>query len=564
MSTPVVLRLRPAPPPAGAPGAVAHRAQQPLLQAWWALDAWAAPLPLRWPAAAAPPPVPKLRYRSQYRPPDPMPLREEPSRLTALSDFELALHLIDFTPLEPVLATVYRPSRKGQVPFHPVSLFLALALRRELDLSWRALARRLASPHGAGWRALLGFQEGVTPSASGLRYFFHARGGAVFEQLCPDFVTLLRQQGRFPERSTYPGDPPTQGITVTQDGMLHRARHRPRCVWTTDTCYQPRPGTAPPAADRASPGERPGRPVLVGRRPCPAQAAGHTGCLCLGPICQPQCGRASAYDREARLIHYAGPTAPAPGTTVFGYRSVAERALDDRFACAWTLRSGLYPANADERTLFDARVDGLVQAFPTLRIGEWLDDAGVGYGECLDQIWQLGARRLVAIRADPTDADPVACLQRGYDGHGRPLCPHGYPLRANGYDYQRRRTKYCCAQVCRRMPPPPGLPPQPVDACPYRDPAHPSGFVVNVGRTLPDGSLRLAREIPYGSRRWQARYGRRNLAESRNAQVEGLGLKRLPNYGLARNAKDVQLADWLLNLRTLGRLVRQATCGPGG
>ena len=77
-------------------------------------------------------------------------------------------------------------------------------------------------------------------------------------------------------------------------------------------------------------------------------------------------------------------------------------------------------------------------------------------------------------------------------------------------------------------------------------------------------ALRLAREIPYGSPRWQARYGRRNLAESRNAQVEGLGLKRLPNYGLARNAKDVQLADWLLNLRTLGRLVRQATCGPGG
>jgi hypothetical protein len=263
-------------------------------------------------------------------------------------------------------------------------------------------------------------------------------------------------------------------------------------------------------------------------------------------------------------MHYAGATPQRPGITVFGYRSVAERALDDRFACAWTLRSGLYPANADERTLFAARVDGLQQAFPTLRIGEWLDDAGVGYGECLDRLWQLGARRLVAIRADPTDRDPVACLQRGYDGHGRPLCPHGYPLRANGYDYARRRAKYYCAQVCRQVPLPPGLPEQPVAVCPYRAPAHPRGFVVNVGRTLPDGSLRLAREIPYGSPRWQARYGRRNLAESRNAQIEGLGLKRLPNYGLARNAKDVQLADWLLNLRTLGRLVRQATDGPSG
>jgi hypothetical protein len=542
--------------PASAPSAVQQRAQQPLLQAAWSLDALQATLPWRWPAPPTASPSPKPRYRSHYQWPGPPP--RAAADLAPLSDFELALQLIDFAPLEPVLATRYQPSRKGQVPFHPVSLFLACALRRELGLSWRGLARLLASEHGAGWRARLGFQAGATPSASGLRYFFHALGGAVFEQLCPDFGILLRQQGRFPERSTYPGDPPTQGITVTQDGMLHRARHRPRCVWTTDSCYQPRPlPAAPPAAPTA-------RPVLVGRRPCPAPAAGHTGCLCLGAACDAQCARASALDREARLIHYAGPTAQRPGTTVFGYRSVAERALDDRFACAWTLRSGLYPANADERTLFTARLDGLQQAFPTLRIGEWLDDAGVGYSECLERLWQLGARRLVAIRVDPSDADPRACLRRGYDGHGRPLCPHGYPLRANGYDYQRRRAKYCCAQVCRRQPAPPGLPVQDVAACPYRDPAHPSGFVVNVGRALPDGCLRLAREIPYGSPRWRARYGRRNLAESRKAQVAGLGLKRLPNSGLARNAKDVQLADWLINLHTLGRLVRQATGGPGG
>jgi hypothetical protein len=559
MSAAVVLHLRPAPVPPGgrAPSAAQQRAQQPALPATWSLAALATTLPWRWPVPAPPAASPKPRYRSRYQHPGPARLHDAAQR-AALSDFEIALHLIDFTPLEPVLAAKYRPSRKGQVPFHPVSLFLACALRRERGLSWRGLARLLAGEHGAGWRALCGFQAGATPSASGLRYFAHTLGGAVFEQLCPAFVTLLRQQGRFPEQSTYPGDPPTQGITVTQDGMLHRARHRPRCVWTTDTCYQPLPLPAPPAAGPTAP---PAPPVLAGRRSCPAPAAGHTGCLCQGPACQAQCARASTRDREARLIHYAGAPPRRPGTTVFGYRSVAERALDDRFACAWTLRSGLYPANADERTLFAARVDGLVQAFPTLPIGEWLDDAGVGYGECLARLWQLGAFRLVAIRADPADADPTACLRRGYDGHGRPLCPHGYPLRANGYDYQRRRTKYYCAQVCRRMPPPPQLPPQPVDTCPYRAPAHPSGFVVNVGRTLPDGSLRLAREIPYGSPRWQARYGRRNLAESRNAQIEGLGLKRLPNYGLARNAQELQLADWLLNLRTLGRLVRQATGG---
>jgi hypothetical protein len=247
------------------------------------------------------------------------------------------------------------------------------------------------------------------------------------------------------------------------------------------------------------------------------------------------------------------------GTNVFGYRSVAERALDDRFAVAWTLRSTLYPANTDERTVFVARVHALQTTFPDLPIGEWLDDSGVGYGDCLDAVWQLGALRMIELRADRTDADPAACLERGYDGTGRPLCPHGYRLRANGYDTRRRRATYVCAQVCRREPLRDGAPLQPVTDCPYLDPQRPLGCVVHVGRTLPDGSRRLARELPYGSPRWEARYGRRNLSESRNAQLEGLGLKRLPTYGLARNTKEVQLADFLLNLRTLGRLVRQAT-----
>ena len=66
-------------------------------------------------------------------------------------------------------------------------------------------------------------------------------------------------------------------------------------------------------------------------------------------------------------------------------------------------------------------------------------------------------------------------------------------------------------------------------------------------------------EPPYGSPAWKARYGRRNLSESRNGQLAGLGLKRLPSYGLARGTKEVQLGDFVVNLRTLGRLVREAT-----
>jgi hypothetical protein len=564
-----------APPLPAAPTARQKRAEQPLLPILWALPALEPYLPLVFPADPTLPPSPKPRYRSQYRYPGPAPLRAAARRDT-FSDFELALHLIDFGPLERVLAAHYRPSRKGQVPFHPVSLFLSVCLRRELGLGWRTLARLLASEHGAGWRALCGFTAGQTPSASGLRYFFLHVGPQVFDDLCPRFIALLRAHGLFPERSTYPGDPPERGITVSQDGMLHPARHQRTCWWATDTCYQPLAEPTRPAPARPAPA--PAAPA-VNRRPCRAREPGRDGCACDTAACQAQCVRASRLDPAARFIHYGGhhrppaasageaPAAPARTgkgrrTDVFGYRGVAERALDDRFACAWTLRSSLYPANTDERACFVDRVQALRATFPDLRIGEWLDDAAVGYGECLDAIWDLGALRLVEIRADPSDADPQACRARGYDGQGRPLCPHGYRLRANGYDEARRRAKYVCAQACRREPLGDDAPVQPVAGCPFLDPAQPVGYVVNVGRTLPDGSVRLAREIPYGSPAWQARYSRRNLSESRNGQLERLGLKRLPVYGLARANKEVQLADFLINLRTLGRLVREATIGP--
>jgi hypothetical protein len=168
-------------------------------------------------------------------------------------------------------------------------------------------------------------------------------------------------------------------------------------------------------------------------------------------------------------------------------------------------------------------------------------------------------RRRLAARRPPDDRHPG-----GPDRPrpGRLLCPHGYRLRANGYDRDRRRAKYVCAQACRRDPPPTGpadAAPQPVADCPFLDPPGSVGCVVNVGRTLPDGSRRLAREILPGSDAWHARYGRRNLSESRNGQLEGLGLKRLPTHGLTQATKEIQLADCLLNLHTFGRLIRQAS-----
>ena len=80
----------------------------------------------------------------------------------------------------------------------------------------------------------------------------------------------------------------------------------------------------------------------------------------------------------------------------------------------------------------------------------------------------------------------------------------------------------------------------------------------NVGRTLPDGSVRLAREVAYASSTWKKRYARRNLSESRNGCQEGMNLKRLPSFGLTHGLREVLLGDFLGNLRTLGRLVGEA------
>ena len=96
-------------------------------------------------------------------------------------------------------------------------------------------------------------------------------------------------------------------------------------------------------------------------------------------------------------------------------------------------------------------------------------------------------------------------------------------------------------------------------ACDYLYPQHKHGYTTTVGRTHADGTVRLAREIPYGSPTWKKLYHRRNCAESRNSVQQRLGLKRLPVYGLPPGYSQVLLGDFVANLVTLVRLFRQAT-----
>jgi hypothetical protein len=501
-------------------------------------------LPLPFPVPECLPPSPKRHYRSWYRYPGYADLADPVIRAT-LSPFEASLRLVDFSPLRDYLAQDYfAPSARGQTPFDPVSLLLGYLLRRFLDCGWNRLAKLLAGEHGAGWRRLFGFHDGVTPSESGLRYFRDTVGETTLEELVCLFIDLLHAQGLVPELSTFPGDPPDRGVSISHDLMLHDARSPMRCADVTDTCYQPAP------------------------RPCPARAEGKRGCTCTDPACAERCQRTTPADREARLIHYAGRNQDAKidgpadtGRDVYGYASNPDRLLDDRFACAWTLRTGLHPANADERALFPNSFAALQQRFPWLKIGEVLADAALGFQNCLDPIWHAGALRMIDIRADPHDPDPETQRRRGYTDKGYPLCVHGYVMRPNGHDYARRRTKWCCHQACL-SPPADGsalAPPHPVPGCPYQAEDHKHGQVVNVGRTLPDGSVRLAREIAYDSDAWHKRYGRRSLSESRNGSIEHQGLKRLPSFGLSRGRKEVAMADCLENLETLGRLVLEAT-----
>ena len=84
-------------------------------------------LPLRWPTPVGLPASPKKSYRSGYR----YPWAEvcgDPGQVQAwleLGDFDLALRLVDFSGLRPVLAQrLGWKSGRGWEPFDPVSFFL--------------------------------------------------------------------------------------------------------------------------------------------------------------------------------------------------------------------------------------------------------------------------------------------------------------------------------------------------------------------------------------------------------------------------------------------------------
>jgi hypothetical protein len=532
-------------------------------------------LPLRLSLPAGVPPWRPRDCRSCYhwlRPDD----IQSSQDLKGLDDFDLVLRLFDFSAWRPILGQRFR-SQFGAPPFDPVSIGLAILLARWHSWGWSTLSTTLNSPErGQGYCRRLGFDPTDLPCQSTFRMALGDTGEALFLQCVDSLVLGLMAYGLIPNHSTFPGDPPERGVSLATDSQLVAARSRMRCRYQCAACF------APPA-----------------ERHCAARDDGKEGCGCDTDACAQHCRLATPRDPQAAYVYYSGSNQAPPhnpqatpdeaasqkgsrGKHHFGYKSKTFNILDDRLGTYWCLYGPFVPANRNDHLQTIPGFQDLQRRFPRLKIAEVLADAGEGVDEVLAFIHDdLHALRLVSQRAHERDDDPLTCRKRGYDAHGTPLCPHGYRLAFNGHDYRRGDSKWVCRRRCQHQSEPDiPLPllaepaPTPGDsglsslpsaaksealACPYRANASALGYLVRVGRSLPDGNIRLARDLNVESATWKLRHGRQSYAESRNANQTRRNLKRSPWYGLPNSAKADRLGDILTLALNVARFVREAT-----
>jgi len=486
-----------------------------------------------------------------------------------LDEFDLLLRLFDFSAWRRYLAQRFR-SQYGPPPFDPVSLGLGMFLARYQSWDWARLIQELRSPtRGREYCRRLGFDPQDLPAASTFRMAFantHLDWFTACHRSCREHAGARRQdslvQGLMayqliPTHSTFPKDPTEQGVSISTDCQLIEARSHMQGSHQVPACSQP-------AAHRA----------------CPARLAGREGCACDTPACYDHCRFATWRDPQAAYVYYVGSNQPGPnpntpkkakeqpvsssrGKHHFGYKSKAFHIVDDRLFLIWPLTGPCTPANRNDHLLTIPGLQSLRQRFPALKIGEVLGDAGEGYDEILQFVHDdLRALRTIRLRHTEQDDQPLTCLARGYDQNGIPLCPHGYRLSSNGHEYQRHATKWVCRLKCTHQADPdiPGVTSAlSRSTCPFATTDHPLGFSLSTALTLPDGSIRLARDLQVGSETWQLRIGRQSYAESRNATQARRPLKRSPSFGLSNTAKAMLLSDILSLAFNLTRLIFEAS-----
>lgn len=508
-------------------------------------------LPLKLPTPGEPRTWAGRLCRSHYRWIAP----NEAEMLDGLDDFDLLLRLFDFTPWRPYFAARFR-SQYGPPPFDPLSLGLGIFLAHHQKWDWERLARELRSPaRGADYCLRLGFDLQDLPSPSTFRMAYGETQADWFSACQTSLAQGLMAYQLIPTHSTFPDDPPEQGVSLSTDCQLIGSRSRMQCSHQVPACSEP-----------------------AAQRSCPAREAGKEGCKCDTQDCREHCRLAAWRDPQAAYVYYVGsnqpgakPTAakndrehPAPrGKHHFGYKSKAFNIVDDRLALLWPLTGPCTPANRNDHLLTLPGLRNLHKRFPALKIGELLGDAGEGYDEILKFVYtELHALRTIRTRHAEADDLPLTCLQRGFDENGIPLCPHGYRLSSNGHDYQRQTTKWVCRQRCIHQPEP-DIPAAPIHlsrtTCPFAHPQHPLGFSLSTGLTLPDGSIRLARDMQVGSETWKLRIGRQSYSESRNAIQARRQLKRSRAFGLPNTAKSMIISDTLSIAFNLSRLIFEAS-----
>jgi len=527
------------------------------------LFCWEAMLPLlpfKLPTPGSPPAWKGRWCRSLYQwlPPD------EPTSadLAGLDEFDLMLRLFDFSPWRPYFAQRFQ-SQFGPPPFDPLSLGLGIHLALYRDWGWKELAQELRSPaRGQDYCRRLGFDPSDLPAASTFRMALAHTRSDWFSACQTSLAQGLMACGLIPTHSTFPGDAPERGVSLSTDCQLVASRSRQNCRHQTPACSLP------------------GLP-----RACPAREAGKEGCACDSQACREHCRFATPRDPQAAYVYYSGTNRPGPnpnapkaptakpdqpasprGKHHSGYKSKSFNIVDDRLFLLWSLTGPCSPANVNDHLLTVPGLQELRRRFPHLPIGELLGDAGEGYEEVLRYLHDdLKALRTIRLLPMSGDDDPLTCLKRGYDENGTPLCSLGYRLFANGHDYQHGTTKWTCRQKCIHQPEPDiHLPEQstplpPRQACPFADPDHPLGYSLTIGLALPDGCIRLARDAQVGSDAWKLRIGRQSYSESRNATQARRGVKRSPWFGLQNTSKAMLISDTLSLAFNLSRLIFEAS-----
>ena len=158
------------------PSAVQARAQDASFVAQCSLSGLRDRLPLSWPASPGIPPSPKNAYRSHYVYLGWEDLHDS-NAWEYLSDFDVILRLVDFSPLRPVLAQLLGwTSARGWMPFDPVSIFLLLGWQITNGWSRAELLRNIRNPRYADYVQTFGFENGIFPTEGGLRYWLTAIG----------------------------------------------------------------------------------------------------------------------------------------------------------------------------------------------------------------------------------------------------------------------------------------------------------------------------------------------------------------------------------------------------